>query len=159
METLAEAKAYVEERIEKGTRCPCCDRYVKVYKLKLNSAMARALLFFYRKMDLEEWTNVPVLLSSESAVGILRSVSWTKLAYWGLIEAKRDAVREDGSKRTGLYRITALGQSFARGDVRVPKYSFTFNDQVLTDRNDPATTSIRESLGSHFNYDELMRGV
>ena len=48
MNTIAEAKQYLRKNFKEGTVCPCCDKYVKAYKRKLNSGIARALIIMYK---------------------------------------------------------------------------------------------------------------
>ena len=33
--TLTEAKQWLKERLDEGTRCPCCNQYAKIYKRKI----------------------------------------------------------------------------------------------------------------------------
>lgn len=114
--------------------------------------MARALIIIYwyfEREDAEEWLQVPTYLNWTQALG-----DAAKLHWWGLIEPKRDAVRDDGSKKTGYYRITELGQQFVRGEAEVPKYIYLYNQCCLGFCGPP--TTISEALGDKFNYAELM---
>ena len=51
-----------------------------------------------------------------------------KLVYWGLIEEEA-LQREDGG-RAGWWRVTAYGERFLKGLIRVPKYARVFDEPV-----------------------------
>lgn len=137
---------------EKGTCCPSCGQFVKVYRRKLNSAMAVALISVYRYFEqpsADEWLHVAKHLVSRK---IQRSDE-AKLVYWDLLRPL-SAERPDGSKRNGFYKITEKGRQFVRGEINVPAYVNVFNQTVYGFSDE--TTSIVEALGSRFNYAELM---
>jgi len=153
-ETLEDAKAWLRARFEEGARCPCCDQFVKLYKRKLNSTMARALILVYHyfeRPDADEWLHVPSYLNWTQALG-----DAAKLHRWALIEPK-GGIRDDGSTKVGYYRITDLGRRFVRGEASVPKYVYLYNQKVVN-RSDADTTrtTITEALGDRFDYAELM---
>jgi hypothetical protein len=161
--TLLEARKETFEAalIGKGTKCPCCDRFVKVYKRKINSAMGRALILLYRHYNKpnirpEEWVHFPRLLIGQGA----QRSDEGKLALWGLVE-KLSGLREDGSKRNGFYRITDLGRKFARSEVELPAHAFLYySGQILgfSDGNNYPKNIVRigDVLGKAFNYREMM---
>lgn len=157
--TLEEARSLVKANIDKGIRCPCCTQFAKVYKRKLNSAMARSLIYLSHRVSIDEWVHIPSLLGAHHNAWIMRSREWPKLCYWGLLESKGDEVREDGSNRVGIYRLTELGSRFVVGAARVPKYIYLFNNRILASRSCNETVNIGEAIGSKFNYEELMRGI
>jgi hypothetical protein len=154
--TLEESKQWLRERFADGARCPCCDQFVKLYKRKLNSSMAHALILIYKffENNQDEWLHVPSYLSQISSSATVRGGDWSKLRYWGLIEPQK-AVRDDGSERVGNYRITGRGKQFVLAQIRVPKHVFLYNQKPIS-REDTETVSIREALGEKFNYAELM---
>jgi len=155
--TLEEAKKWLRERFEDGAECPCCKQYVKLYKRKLNSSMAYALVAIYKYFNAnpnDEWLHVPSYLSRIMSSATIRGGDWSKLRYWKLIEAQK-AIRDDGSERVGNYRITDEGKKFVQGLIRVPKHVYLYNQQPVK-RRDEETTSIQDALGQDFNYNELM---
>lgn len=161
--TLLEARKETMEAavLGKGTKCPCCDRFVKVYKRKFNSAMGRALILLYRahnapKAGPQDWIHFPSLLVNKGA----QRSDEGKLALWGLVE-KLAGTREDGSKRNGFYRITDLGRKFARSEVDLPSHAFLYYDgHVLGfsdgDKYPKEMVRIGDVLGKSFNYREMM---
>lgn len=76
-----------------------------------------------------------------------------KLAHWNLIEAQDDE-RKDGSKRTGMWRVTDWGEMFVHG-ATVSKYVFLIDNKAVGFSTEQVT--IQESLGQNFNYSELMK--
>jgi len=155
--TLEEAKQWLRVRFEDGASCPCCHQMVKLYKRKLNSSMAVALVYIYKYFQAnpdKEWLHVPSYLSRIISGATVRGGDWSKLRYWGLIEDQK-AIRDDGSDRVGNYRITAAGKTFVGGLCRVPKHVFLYNGGVVK-RRDTETISIDEALGEKFSYVELM---
>lgn len=154
--SLEEAKNWLRERFEDGAKCPCCNQFVKLYKRKLNSSMAHALILIYKffENNQDEWLHVPSYLSRVSSSATVRGGDWSKLRYWGLIEAEK-ATRDDGSERVGTYRMTERGKEFILSQIRVPRHVYLYNQSPVF-RADEETVSIREALGDKFNYAELM---
>lgn len=154
--TISVAQRYVEERCEEGVRCPCCGQYVKVYRRKINSTMARALLYIYKYFehpDANEWLHVADYLVKVKKDSTIAGGDASKLRLWGLIEPL-PSKRQDGSNRVGYYRITDLGKKFAEGKVKVSSAVYVYNQQVMG--YDEQTVNIEQALGSKFNYAELM---
>lgn len=147
---LEEAKQLLRDNWQEGIECPCCRQYVKLYKRKLNSAMAYVLVMMDRAptgyFHVENW------LKTQNTPASLRG-DFPKLHYWGLIEAK-EATREDGSPRVGYYRITEKGRKFVHGLIEVPARAQLFNQKFYGYDGDPI--SIKQALGDKFNYEELM---
>jgi hypothetical protein len=161
--TLTQARKETMEAavLGEGTHCPCCDRFVKVYKRKLNSAMGRALILLYRYYNTpnarpNEWVHFPTLLMGKGA----QRSDEGKLALWGLVE-KLSGVREDGSTRNGFYKITDLGRKFARSEIELPAHAFLYYDGIILgfsdgDKYPKEMVKIGDVLGKAFNYREMM---
>jgi hypothetical protein len=161
--TLTEARKETFETavLGKGTKCPCCDRFVKVYKRKINSAMGRALILLYRhyntpRVTPEEWIHFPTLLIKHGA----QRSDEGKLTLWGFVE-KLTGTREDGSTRNGYYRITQRGREFARNEIEVPAHAFLYYDGVVLgfsdgDKYPKEVVKIGDVLGTAYNYREMM---
>ncbi|WP_179475358.1 hypothetical protein [Mycolicibacterium vinylchloridicum] len=143
--TIAEGIDYVADHIEEGVNCPVCDQHVQLYYRKLNAQMASVAIAMYRVAG-GDWVHIPSLQ-------MLRADE-TKLRYWGLIEARPDDERDDGSPRTGWWRLTWDGIQFVLGNLRVQNAAVVFNGECL--RLDGPLISVREALGRRFRYDELM---
>jgi hypothetical protein len=153
-DTLEEARKMIAAQRTQpgGVDCPCCGQLVKIYKRKLNSSMARALMLIYQyfqRPDAEEWLHVPSLLAENDQ----NRSDEAKLQHWGLI-TQMQGKRADGSKRVGYYKMTDHGKQFVLGEVRVPQHALLFNQKFFGFSFE--TTNIYEALGDKFNYDELM---
>lgn len=133
-----------------GTHCPVCERYVKVYRRRLNSDMSRFLLKL-----VHAYKRYPRYYTMrELYPGNNKSASdGVYLAHWGLIE-RSDAVNE-AQAPAGSYRPTDKGLRFAHNNEFVPTHVHLLNNEVVgwSDKQ----TNIRTALGSKFNYEELMR--
>jgi len=144
--TVREARALFNTRIDDGVCCPVCQRHAKIYRRKILSQMAWALMTVYREAQCE-WVHLPSIQPSVMGNG----GSFAKLRYWQLIESGPD-------RHAGIWRITELGEAFIQRQVVVPKYVQTYDGQNLG-YSGSDTVSIDDALGTRFVYDELMRGI
>jgi hypothetical protein len=161
--SLEDARQWLRERAYKGADCPCCKQFAKVYRRKITSSMAYAAILIYRHFSngaTDEWLHVPSFLNS---VGLKPRVAaairgdWAKLEHWGMLEPQ-PGVRDDGSTRTGYYRITPMGRAFVERRLRVKKYIYIYNGMALAKPVSDELVDIDEALGEKFSYQELMRG-
>lgn len=153
---LSEARAYVLAGREEGVKCPCCSQFAKVYKRKLNSGMAVALVRFYQLARRDEAGGgrlTPARFHHISELDV-RGGDYGKLAYWRLLEP--DGEDQDDGNNSGRWRITAAGRMFVEEKVTVPSYVYVYDGKPLS--FPPEQTTIRRALGRRFDYDELMRG-
>jgi hypothetical protein len=148
--TMGEARAWLLERVEHGHKCPLCTQFTKIYRRKVNAAMARALILMWREGDLGRrlYVHVP-------SIDPTRGGDVAKMAFWGLIEEER-AVRADGG-RAGFWRVTRRGEDWIQGKVTIPKYARVYDNRLLS-ISGPAT-SINDALGDFFRLDDLMEGI
>lgn len=148
--SLAEAKEWLRARVNRGDRCPCCGQFAKVYSRKMTAFTARAMIAMYRYYR-TEFVQMPELirqrLTSQTQGGYA-----TLGLYWGLIEEENQR-REDGG-RAGWWRLTELGIQFVLGEISVPKHARIYDGRILGYSDERVT--IRDTLGTKFNYDELM---
>lgn len=154
--TLAQAIEWLEERLDDGVECPCCGQLAKVYKRKLNSAMAFVLLLIHRRKG-ADWVHVPSYINAKvrnPAVAAAVRGDWAKLTHWGLLDAL-EGERPDGSKRIGYYKITTKGRRFANNQLKVSKHVWFYNGGSA-ERVDDEMVSIVDALGDKFDYSELM---
>jgi hypothetical protein len=147
--SVRQARDAFEAELGKGTECPCCGRFGKEYRRKLNSGMALTLIRIYKSQQ-REWIHVKEYLRMHE---YKNSHDWTLLKYWGLLEPKI-AQRDDGSDRNGFHRITQKGIDFVEAKINVQSHIFLYNSGFLGFSGN--MVSIRDALGRHFNYDELM---
>jgi hypothetical protein len=155
--TLEEAKVWLRARFEEGATCPCCNQFVKLYKRKLNSNMAAAMISLYHadSANRRAWVHLKKYLLEKKRY----FSDAPALRHWSLIEEKPEGL-EDGNPRAGYYRITELGRRFVENRASVIKHTYQYNRKIL-DRNQPDLSEImiREALGDEFNYNELMRAT
>ena len=146
---LGDAKDWLRARLADGAECPCCTQFAKVYPRQLNSHTARMLIAMNdRHKRGEQWIYLPGLHMGHA--------DEAKARYWGLIEAMPNVVRPDGSKRTGWWRLTQHGKDFVYCRIKVPKYALIYNKRCLKLDASKGEVSIREVLGTGFNYNDLM---
>lgn len=147
--TLLQIKNWLRGEAGKpgGAKCPVCEQHVQVYRRKINSGQARSLILMYRIGGLD-WIHLPTQIGS-------RSREEGKLAYWGLVEEEK-ALRPDGG-RAGYWRVTRLGELFVNNQCTVPKYARVYNQRALS-LDTTERVSIKEALGTKFNYNDLMEG-
>lgn len=151
---LAEARALLRTLVADGCICPCCTQNAQVYSRPLHAGMARQLLTIYRTVG-TDWAYLPDVLAALARSGA-GSGDVAKLRYWGLLE-QQEGVRDDGSNRTGHWRVTLAGREWVLGRTTVPQRALVYNRKLLRLTGDPIT--IRDALGKKFNYDELMAGT
>jgi hypothetical protein len=153
--TLQTAVAQLRQRIAKeredGCVCPICDQNCKVYKRKLNSGMAACLCWLVREFTR---TGESVHVNVDAPRYVLRSNETSRMVWWGLVESMPS--KDPSRKSSGVWRPTELGIAFARGEVTVARHAHLYNNQLH--RFSDEQTTIREALGDHFNYEELMSG-
>lgn len=157
-----DVRNYILSSRDEGVKCPCCERFSKVYRRSITSSMAYALYLIYchSANTGKKWLHVPSFLSdsvSKNAGATSRGGDWAKLGYWDLLQEHHD-VREDGGKHVGWWRITDLGEAFVEGKVKIPKHAVVYN-QTLMALDTGELVSFEESLKNRFNYDELMSNV
>lgn len=145
--TIEEAKDFLKENWLKGESCPCCNQFVKLYKLKISGQAVRDLLRLcvITNGEVGEYRHI-------NDFGNLASRSLSKLAHWGLVT---DEANEDTTKRTsGMWAMTEKGKQFAQNEIEVPKYAYLYNSECKALSTD--TVDVKEALGIKFNYEELM---
>jgi hypothetical protein len=152
--TLAEARDYVKTGREVGVYCPCCSQYARIYKRKINTGMALALVYMFIEYfkTAKEWIHVEELFIKRNHKC---SHDWALLRFWGLIEENKEPA--DIEKKTnGLWRITVRGKSFVNDTrVRVPSRAIVYNNALIGFSDEQI--NIIEALGRQFDYAELMK--
>ncbi len=155
METIQEAKDFLRANYKKGCDCPACGHYVREYKRKLNSGMALFLIGIAKLIRRDKPGLRKVFYSNKEIMEVMNlkvtSLDYSVLKHFDLIEARKS---EDGKKDSGYWTLTPGGHFFSLGSVEVSKYVFLYNNkrQGLSDE----TITIKEALGSKFDYKELM---
>lgn len=149
MTTVDQARGQLLDALLSGrtTTCPCCSRRVSRYRRRIHGEMGRFLCLLVRSfLDGTEWTHIEKIQPKNGNYAMLR--------LWDL--ATPSSKRNAGRNAHGLWRPTMSGVLFAQGHTHVEKYLFLWNGQVVGRSEDVVT--IREVLGTKFNYQELMGG-
>jgi len=157
--TLEEARTRYLEEIKKGSVCPCCDRYGKIYKQSIHFMPAMELLVYYRYSYehgfLFHHVN-DVFRSKYVPNGLfLKGSDIGKCARLGLVEEKEKEPGEHG-KTSGMWKVTSKGTDFAENRITVPKYYYIYNREVV--ETEGPEISIVEALQDRFDYDDMMAG-
>lgn len=145
LETLAEARQFLKDNYQEGTICPCCGQNVKLYKRKLGSSQARALIFMFKQTV--KWTHIRDIVKEINIHGDL-----AKLKYWNLVEERPN--NDTKKKNSGWWTLTKEGEQFVSGRKEVPSHILIYNAKFLGYSG--TTTTIKQALGKHFDYEELM---
>lgn len=146
-DTIHVGKQWLRQQLDQGAHCPLCGQHAKMYRRKINSGMARSLIHIYRIAG-NGWVHV-------SAIGA-RSREEGKLAYWGLLEEQKATGLHGG--RAGYWRLTDKGIAFVRGNLKVEKYALIYDGRVYG-FDGTEMISIKDALGTKFDYQDLMNGV
>lgn len=147
MQTITEAKTYLRQNWDDGTKCPCCNQMVKLYKHRLQALMVYYLAQIYKiQKGKNNWVHV---MSEVKPI----NGDYAKMRFWGLLEEKGDQPTKD-TKSSGYWRVTTSGILFLKGRIRVPEKVFIFDNKKWGQTN--ATVNIAEALKNKFSYSELM---
>ena len=144
MKSIAEAKQHLKDNFKTGTVCPCCNKYVKAYKRKLNSGIARALILMHR---LGAYNGKYIHVQNEFAKLKLRATTmdYAYAEKWKLIEDGDDI---------GTWTLTTIGVQFVLGNKFLPDHCLVYNGSVYSWSKN--LVNIKTALTKSFDYKELM---
>lgn len=144
--TLQDARDFVRTRKSEGVECPCCERYTKTYRRKLNAGMCSALIDIYKLTKTHRpkgsWWHCQEL----DKAGISTSREYSKLRFWDLVEPH--------PRKRGYWRITRQGVAFVKSNVKMQSIAIIEDNECLG--ADGEHISIREALGDKFDLEELL---
>lgn len=144
LKTLAEAKQYLRKNFKAGASCPCCGKYVKAYKRKLNAGMARALIIIYK---LTKNGNSIHVQDRFTKLGLrATTMDYAYLEKWNLIQSH---------VTNGYWSITQLGKEFVEDDIDLPDYCLVYNTKVY--HWSDTLINIDTALTEEFDIDEIMK--
>lgn len=132
-------------------KCPCCNRFAKVYHRAIHTSVALQLIQLLRLGGGVDFIHASRLIPR----GITGSGDFSKAKYWSLIEESPNT--DEAKKASGSWRLTSLGIDFVRGQARLKKYAAVYDDCVLWVHG--PMVSIEDCLKDKFDYQELMEGV
>lgn len=152
--TLEEARAQWRATTEgDGGRCPCCDRWGKIYGRNINKTMAAAVVWlFQQEGDENGWVHLP----TKAPLWLMRSKQLPSMRWWGLIERKAKDPKDASARFSGFWRLTELGKQWVVGHASVPRMAWTYDGEVERLDGDPVTVS--QCFDSYFDYSEVVAG-
>lgn len=151
MEILQTLRDIWRKKIEaKGGHCPVCDRWGRIYGIRINRTMARALMWMrHAQADDDGWVNVP----ANAPRWVVRSNQLSILRRWDLVE-RRPNDKNSKIKHSGMWRLTPKALEFIEGRVQVPKYAYAYNDTI--EGFSTETVYFRDCFKDVFDYQEAM---
>lgn len=135
-----------------GCKCPVCEQTVKIYRRRINSNIARALIAMYRQHGVGAWFHIRDVGRSYSTAG-----EFAFLRFYGLIEKKEHTEGDEGKKSSGYWKLTDLAGKFVRKEVLLSKYIKLYNGACLGFEG--GDISIEACLQNKFDYNDLMKGI
>ena len=122
MDPLYVVRQEFERRLTDGLRCPCCDRWSKIYKRTLNNTMIRALQWMASETLFRgDAINVPIR-ARKNRSGYDFGKQYSTLKWWGLIKP---------AKGSGNWEVTDKGYDFLTGVGTAPQWVHTNNGGVV----------------------------
>ena len=147
---LGEVMDWLAANVEEGVQCPCCEQHAKVYKRKLNSGMARSLVWLVINTSPGEWIEI-----SHAPNFIHKNREHSKLAHWGILE--QQACDDTKKKDSGIWRVTDFGRDFAHERATTFSHVYLYNNHVLGFTTERVT--VVDALGKDFDFQELMNAT
>ena len=130
-----------------GAHCPVCRRLTKVRRRNMTSVAARAVASLYRRHG-RCVGHLPTVVNRDLA-DIANQGGYVSLGqHWGLIEEEK--IRRPDGGRAGYWSVTALGESWLRGETRIPKYVDLYDSRRLGEPYGELITA-RQVLDTHFD--------
>lgn len=151
-DSLPEAREYIKKEAygKKGTRCPCCEKYVKSYKRKFTHDMARFMVLLVWTFERTgNWVDITTFN--------FRGGDYAKVVFWDLVEHKPN-IDDPEKKESGMWRPTALGIKFAHKLESIPR-NVHLNWKGEFEGTSGLPIFIDKALQNKFNYTELISEV
>lgn len=149
MISLSEERERMEfEAKNKGCTCALCGQFVKVYKRKITSTMAKQLILAHKKHGADVGFHIRDMSYF--------TTDWAVLQHFDLIKPMPHQTGKDGLKASGSWKITEKGDEFVTGNETVPKYALVYNARRIG--WDGEDVNITSCLGQKFDYNDLMKG-
>ena len=148
---LSDARKWLQQNLDDGVRCLCCDKYARRYYRKFNSTMARSLLWLVQawESNAQGWIDVPKMAPRQ----IVRSNQLPTVRWWGMVERPDNSDGKD-VKHSGFWKPTPKGVDFVYKRIMVPSTAVTYDGCVEKMEGEPI--SIEDALGTHFSYSDIM---
>jgi hypothetical protein len=152
--TLAEAQAWLRDRLDEGADCPCCKQRARVYERPLTSVAARAVIALWRTCG-RQFGHLPTI-GREHLADVQGQGGYLNLGqHWGLIESERAIRGPEG--RAGYWRVTPLGEAFVNDRTTVPGRARLYDGRCLALTGD--RVCVVDVLGTQFRLADLLGPV
>lgn len=151
METIQEAKKYIEKNIEKGVKCPCCLREIRLGTVRFSEDMALFLIMFYKwheKHGFHKYVNFYELIELFNDDKVKFDFSFVDLKHWGLIE-------QGSGKYVQYWKLTEDGVKFVKAEGVVQEFAHFISGEFKSFSG--AQLGIVGMLEGKYNYKELMQ--
>lgn len=153
--TLDEAKALLKkelrEELEKGSECPVCTQFAKMYKRSLYASVAYDLMRLYYKCKYEDkYYHIGEFSARKSSGG----GDFAKLLYWELVEEMPKDPDDTTTRTSGYWKITDRGIDFVDGNLTITSHVKLYDGKSFGFVGDQI--SIQDALGDKFDYAEIM---
>ena len=134
--------------------CPTCGRHSRMYKRKLHTGIALALIKLFHAGGAQDFVHISSIMTKkdEEISGFDISIA----RFWKLVET-REKAPDKRTKSSGQWKLTRHGQAFVMNQLKIQKYAMLFDNRCTGFYGDDV--GIKDCLGNKFNYEELMKGV
>lgn len=152
IDTLTRARSKWADTIKgDGGKCPCCDRWGKIYARSINATMARSLIWLAGREKHGIWVDV----ANDAPRWLVRSNQLPTLRWWGLVE--RAPNDDPHKKHSGMWRATTKGRQFVHGMIQVPQKVFTYDGEPADWSDD--LRFIADCFKDRFDYEAVMAEI
>lgn len=131
--------------------CPTCGHCSRIYRRRLTSVAARALIALYRERG-TAYGHMPTIARKHLADVQGQGGYLVLAAHWRLMVEER-RTRPDGG-RAGWWAVTERGRLWVLGRTSVPGYAVIRAGRCLGLEGDPIT--VTQALGQHFDLVDLL---
>ena len=126
----------------KGGFCPCCEKFGKVYKIKMSQHLALCLRWIFVHGATDGWVDV----QNSAPRWMMKSKTYPLLEHWGLVAAK--------AQRSGIWKATERGIEFVLGHRTVPSAVHIYDNRIWG--FEESEVLFKQCFGKHFDFEEMM---
>jgi hypothetical protein len=147
---IEDARSWLQRaaNTNEGATCPCCDRFDKVYRRRINKAAVADLISLYK---VSKRHGFKVYHYSTFMPGTIRHGDFAKFRHLDMIDRPDPASTK--KKTSGCYRITKQGAMFCEGKVAIPERIVLYHDELIAVEGDRRLVT---DLFPNFDFTELM---
>jgi len=165
-DSIKKAQLDMRQAMQAGrsAECPCCYQNVAASKRKLDRSICLSLSYL---VSLHRKTGGPIHYTSLARPFGRYTATithWNIIRYWDLArKINRDdpqwekiqaqLIGDPDKPNSGYWVPTNNGYSFVNGQMKVPKYIYTYNGKPV--HKSPQLVDMKAALGERFNYAEL----